>query len=164
MSKYRYTTLDCRYRHYEYIQFQILYTSYIFLKYNRKIKNIPNKLIKINDSISADYNSFLFCLNKGAGNYSFINFNKAKIVLVYIFPQPSPYEILDNSFVNLSFNVVYTMDKNIKDYENQISHMITKNECFYLGIYIIILFIFIFVKFNIYVMNKKYCFSILLNI
>lgn len=155
MSKYKYTTLDCLYRHYEYIHFQILYISYTFLKYNRKVKNIPNTFIQINDSISANYNYFLFCINKGAGNFSFLNFNKAKIAMEYIFPQPSPYEIIDYSFLNLSFNVVYSMDKNIKGYEIQISHMITKKECFYLGIYFIIFFIIIFIKYNIYVMKKN---------
>ena len=154
MSKFKYTTLDCPYRHYEYIHFQILYISYTFLKYNRKVKNIPSKFIQINDSISSDHNFFLICINKGAGNFSFLNFNKAKIAMEYLFPQPSPYEIIDNSYLNLSFNVVKTMDKNIKDYETQILHMITKKECFYYGIDIIIFFILIFVKINNYFIKK----------
>ncbi len=31
----------------------------------------------------------------------------------YLFPNPSPYEIIDYSFLNISFNVVYSMDENI---------------------------------------------------
>ena len=72
-SEYKYTTMDCPFRHYEYLQFQILVVSYTFLKYNRKVNNIPYKFIKLNDTISVKYNAFLFCINKGAGNYSYLN-------------------------------------------------------------------------------------------
>ena len=115
-SKYNYTTLFCRYRHYEYIQFHMLYIAYIFLKYKRLVNHIPYKFIQINDSISANYNYFLFCINKGAGNFSFLNFNKEKIEMEYEFPDPSPYEIIDYSLLNISFNVIYTMEKYLKLY------------------------------------------------
>ena len=42
-----------------------------------------------------------------------LNFYKAKIVMEYLFPIPSPYEIIDYSFINLSFNVAYSLDKEI---------------------------------------------------
>ena len=38
----------------------------------------------------------------------------------YLFPIPSKYEIVDYSIINISFNITYTMDKEIKNYENQI--------------------------------------------
>ena len=119
MSKYKYASLDCLYRIEGYLQFQILIQSYTFHKYKRKVKNIPHKFIQLSDSISADYNNiFLFCINKGSGNYTYLQFYKAKLLMEYLFPVPSPYEITDNSMINLSYNIVYSMDKLIKNNNN----------------------------------------------
>ena len=127
-SEYKYSTLDCIYRIPGYIQFQTFVLAYTFLKFKRKVKNIPNKYIRLNNSLSSDYNFALFCINKGAGNYNYLNFYKAKIAMEYLFPTPSPYEIVDNSLINLSFNIVYSMNELIKTYENQFSYMLIKNE------------------------------------
>lgn len=64
----------------------------------------------------------------------------------YLFPIPSPYEIIDYSFINLSFNVAYSLDNEMKKSKIMISHMITKKECFYLFISIISFFFVVFVK------------------
>ena len=109
-SKYKKTTLDCLYRHIENIQFQTFVLSYTFIKYNKKIINIPYKYIKLNDSIISNYNYSLFCINRGAFNYSEISLYKAKIVMDYLFPIPTPYEIIDYSISNLSFNVIHSME------------------------------------------------------
>ena len=66
----------------------------------------------------------------------------------YLFPIPSPYEIVDHSFLNLSYNVVYTMDKLIKISDKKILNMISKEECLYLGVNIIIFFMLISFKIN----------------
>ena len=119
-SKYKYASLDCSYRIAGYLQFQIFIQSYTFIKYNRKVKNILNKFIQLRDAISADYNNIsLFCINKGSGNYTYLNFYKAKIAMEYLFPVPSPYEITDLSLINVSFNVANSLDKLIMRYENK---------------------------------------------
>ena len=33
----------------------------------------------------------------------------------YLFPTPSPYEIVDNSILNISFNIAYLFDKTLKN-------------------------------------------------
>ena len=127
-SKYKYGTLDCLYRYYEFIHFQILIAGYTFLKYKRKVNHISHRYVYLNNSITGNYRISLFCINKGAGYYPFLQSYKARIVMEYLFPTPSPFEKIDNSFYNISFNVAYTMDKNLKICENQINHMISKNE------------------------------------
>ena len=153
-SKYKYTTLDCKYRHFDGIQFQIFYISYTFLKYNRPVKNIPNKFIQLNDSILAYYKYSLLCINKGAGNYSYFKFLNSRILLEFLFPIPSPYEIVDYSLLGISFNNTYTLNKLLQLNEKKMFHMITKKECFYLIIKIILIFVFILSK-NLF-RNKFY--------
>ena len=148
-SIYKYNTLDCNYRNIGYLQFQMFILSYTFLKYNRKVRDIPYKYISINNSISANYNIALFCINKGAGYYSFINLYKEKIAMEYLFPKPTPYEILDYSFINLSFNIVYNLDKELKILENQFSHNNSTKEL------LLIILLFTFFIFLILV-NIKY--------
>ena len=139
-SKYKYTTLFCKYRHINGIQFQIFYISYTFLKYNRPVKNIPFKFIQLNDSILANFKYSLFCINKGAGNYSYYKYYNSKILLEYLFPIPSPYEIIDYSLLNIAFNTTYTLSTLLRLNEKQMIHLITKKECFYLIIKIILIF------------------------
>lgn len=146
LSKYRYNTLDCLYRISGYLQFQILFMSYIFINYGRKVSNISNVFIQLNDSISANYNYHLFCINTGAGYYNFLNYYKAKIVMEYLFPIPTNYEIIDYSFVNLSFNTVYSLDNNIKIYELKNRYLFKKKEFYLLQLLIILLFVLIFIK------------------
>ena len=141
MSKYKYGTLDCPYRYYEFIHFQILLSSYTFIKYKRKVNHISNKYIQLNNSIISNYDYSLFCINKGAGFYHFLKLFKAKIVMEYLFPEPSPLELSDYSFYEVSFNVAYSMDKIERAYENRISHMISKKECLKIIIYLLIIFL-----------------------
>ena len=108
-SKYKYATLDCKYRNIESLQFQMFITSYTFIKYKRKVNNIPYKYIEFKNAIFGNYNSSLFCINKGAGNFSYIKNYQSKIVMEYLFPVPSPYEIVDYSFLNISKNYLNSM-------------------------------------------------------
>ena len=148
-SKYKYPTLDCKYRIPGYIQFQTFMISYSFIKYDKKVKNIPNKYIRLNNSISEDYKFQLFCINKGAGNYSYLNFYKAKIIMEYLFPNPTIYEISDNSIINLSFNTVYSMNQIIKINEKQITNMVIKLAFFDVEKLLLLIIIFIIIKINI---------------
>ena len=155
ISNYRYNTLDCIYRISGYLLFQLLIQSFTFLKYKRRIKNIPSKFIQLNDSISANYKYSLFCINKGAGNYTYINFYKAKIIMEHLFPKPSPYEIVDYSLSKYAFNLTFSMDKIINKNEMKISHMITKKTFYYFHIKLILIFIFTLIKIynNYYIQN-----------
>ena len=155
-SEYKYPTLDCLYRHMKGLQFQTLILSYTFIKYDREIKNIPNNYITIKDSITGNYKFSLFCINKEPGNYSYIKYYSAKIIMEYLFPKPSPYEIIDYSFINLSFNVVYSMNEQLKLYEKKISHMIAENECFHLEVKLILIFLLIFLKLYLIYKNQFY--------
>ena len=152
-SKYRNTTLDSLYRHYEYLQFQIFVLSYTFIKYNRKVKNIPYKFVKINTSISSNYKISLFCINKGPGNYSFLKLQEAKILMEYLFPKPTPYEIIDYSIINLSYNVAYHMDEKLRMNEDEKINA-QKQINLTLGKIMIFCIFFVIIKINIKL--KKY--------
>ena len=142
MSNYKSTTLDSLYRSIDTLQFQTLVLSYTFIKYNKRVNDIPYKFIRINDSISAYYDFPLFCINKGPGNYSYLTFYKTKIVMEKLFPIPTQYEIIDYSFQNLSFNLVYSMDKIIINYEEKLK-LIRKKNTFQNNLILIFLLIFL---------------------
>ena len=142
MSQYKATTLDSLYRNIESLQFQTLILSYTFIKYNKRVNDIPYKFIRINDSISAYYDFPLFCINKGPGNYSYLTFFKTKIVMEKLFPIPTPYEIIDYSLQNLSFDLVYSMDKIIINYEEELK-LIRKKNSFKNNIILIFLLVFL---------------------
>ena len=79
----------------------------------------------------------------------------------YLFPIPSSYEIVDQSFLNLSFNVSNSLDKLIKIKEKQILNMITKQEFCHLILCFFIIFFLIILK-----IDYKYnfhCYSYFLN-
>ena len=152
-SPYRNTTLNCQYRHYENLQFQILVTSFTFLKYSRRINDITFKFISMNDSISERYDTALFCINKIAGYYSYINLYKAKIMMEYLFPKPSKYEIIDYSLFNIILNVTRGMDKIIKSYEKKRSLKL-KTEKHYFFKILISIFLFLLLYFKFF--YKKY--------
>ena len=160
-SDYKLVTLYSLYREIGYVQFQECYLSFVFNKYNRKVRDITNKFININKAISANYNFFLFCINKGPYNYSDLHYYKAKIAMEKIFPNPSPYEIIDNSLIDISFNVVKTMEKTIMQYENQINEVLKLNEKnIYKSILLSCIFLFclkfILIK-NVFILKyKKY--------
>ena len=152
-SQYKFNTLDCLYRISGYIQFQIFILSYTFLKYNRKVNNIPNKFIQLNNSITANYRTSLLCINKGPGKFNFLNFFKSKLAMEYLFPIPTEYEIVDYSIINISFNITYTMEEEIKNYEHQMK--IFKKQFNFN--FLIFLNILIFLKLNSKNIYYYYC-------
>ena len=109
------------------------------------MNNIKYRYIKLNDSIKEKYNFSLFCLNREAFNYSYLSFYKAKIVMEYLFPIPTPYEIVDYNLANISFNVVYSMNKRLilsfTLYENLF------NKIYYFQKLLLLLIFFLFLKF-----------------
>ena len=153
-TKYKYPTLDSLYRHIDSLQFQILMISYTFLKYNRKVNNIPYKYTTINNSINTYLKYPLLCLNKIAGNYSYLNYYKSKIALEYLFSIPSPFEKVNYSFQKIAFNVVYSMEKEIEIYEQNKKNMISRDEFYYILIIILILNVQIIMRFYLFISNK----------
>ena len=145
-SKYKYNTLDCLYRISGYLQFQLLIMAYSFLKYGRKISNIPSTFIQLNDSISSNHDYYLFCINKGAGYFNFINYYKSKITLEYIFPKPTSFEVIDYSLRKISYKTARSLDHNLKICERQKSHLIQKEEFYFLQVLILLFFFLIFIK------------------
>lgn len=143
-SKYKYNTLECLYRIAGYLQFQIFILSYTFLKYNRRVHNIPNTFVQIYNSISSKYNYSLLCINTGAGNISYLSFYKARITMEYLFPFPSPYEIIDYSFSKIAFKLSSSMEESINSCKKRNSQISKKNE-FHKVFLILIIFIFILI-------------------
>ena len=146
MTKYRYSTLDCPFRIYGYLLYQLFYLCYTFIKYKRKVRHIKSKYVLLNDSVSIKYNKFkLFCINKGDQNYSYLDLYQSKIVMEYLFPVPSPYEIINESIQNISFNLSYSIDKIIKNNEKEISFMLKRKKSLYFDLsLILIIVIFLF--------------------
>ena len=144
-SKFKYSTLDCQYRHIESLQFQILIISYTFIKYNKKVKDIPYQFIVLENSDSTNYNSALFCINKNSGKYSHLNLYKAKIVMEYLFPFPSPYEILDYSIINISFLVISSMSTSIKNFKKNKTKYEWYQHFYYLELFFLLIIILIWI-------------------
>ena len=153
-SKYKNSTLDCRYRNYEYLHFQILIITYTFLKYRKKVNHISHKFVQLNNSIFSNYRYSLFCINKGPGYYPLLSLYKAKIVMEYLFPIPSPFEISNNLFYNISFKLAYLMHRNEKENEIILSHMIRKTEVLSLISNITTLYIIIIYKIIKYIFSS----------
>jgi len=123
-SEFKISTLDSLYRRIDSLQFQAFVLSYTFFKYKKKVRNISNKLIPNKDSIFSDYNYSLFCINTGAINYKIVSFLKTKIVMEYLFPIPSDYEIVNNSLRFITIKTIILLDKEFNHYKSIKNHSI----------------------------------------
>jgi len=148
-SKYKYPTLDCKYRAIGYIQFQIFIVSYTFIKYNRKVNNIPYNYINIGNTLKSDYKSSLLCINKGSKHYPILISYQAKIVMEYLFPNPSPYEIIDYSLINLSYFVVKSLIK--KKHSNKKLYIFNNFIDIKFNIFLFLLLLIIKINIKIYI-------------
>ena len=111
-SEYRADTLESLYREPEGLIFQVFYLGYTFIKYNKKVHNIPHKYIDAGRVFEASFNYSLFCINTGSDKYSTLSRDKTKIMMEYLFPEPSPYEKINFTFIpNVSYNVIYENEK-----------------------------------------------------
>ena len=128
-SDYKEGTLDSLYRNIENLQFQTFVSSYTFIKYKRKVKFISNKLINNKNTINADFNYSLFCINTGSFNYTSISFMISKIVMEYLFPNISPYEINNNYNIFFSaFNIIYSIEKDLNIFKKKLFNKIENLE------------------------------------
>ena len=148
-SEHKYSTLNCIYRISGFLQFQLFVLLYTFIKYDRKVKNIPSTYIEINEGNVKKYNFPLFCINKGSSNYSDLDYFKSKIAMESKFYIPSPYEIIDFSLINLSFNIISNYNLKIKNKENSLLQSSKgKNFQYYKVIFIFIFFSILYKKIN----------------
>ena len=123
-SEFKISTLDSLYRRIDSLQFQAFVLSYTFFKYKKKVRNISNKLIQNKNSIFSDYNFSLFCINTGAINYNIVSFLKTKIVMEYLFPIPSDYEIINNSLRFITIKTIILLDEEFNHYKSIKNHSI----------------------------------------
>ena len=148
-SEFRFDTLESLYRNKNGIQFQSFVLGYIFLKYKRKVKNISFRYIDISKSLINHYNTSLFCLNTGSIKYSSLIFMKENIIMNYLFPNPTIYELdAPKKLMNISFQVVLYMEKEL---------IKTKKDAFRIKIIFIIFSNSIFFALIIFKYNKLIC-------
>jgi hypothetical protein len=119
-SKYKFSTLDSLKRHFESLQFQTFYMTYTFNKYNKKVHTISYKYIDNFRSITGNYNFFLFCINRGQKRYTKLSFKKTRIVMEYLFPEPTIYEMYNNKELpSIAYDVIFEMEKEINENRNR---------------------------------------------
>ena len=109
-SEFKVSTLDSLYRKIDSLQFQAFILSYSFIRFLKKVRNISNNLIQNKNAIFADYNYSLFCINTGSIKYKSLEFLESKIVMEYLFPSPSKFEIINNSLSTTTFNAMKLME------------------------------------------------------
>ena len=120
-SNHKYSTLDSIYRHFESLQFQTFYMSYLFNKYNKKVHPISYNYIDNEDSITGNYNVSLFCINTGQKDYSDLSFKKARIAMESLFPEPTKYELLNQTELpSIAYSIISEMEKEIKNNKKEI--------------------------------------------
>ena len=119
-SKYKNGTLDSLSRHIDSLQFQTSVNVYTFNKYNRKVNLINYNYIDNDKTLKGDFNFPLFCINTGNNReYSKISFPETRLVMDKLFPDPTPYEIVDyNTIPKLAYNVIKTLEDTIKNLKN----------------------------------------------
>lgn len=119
-SQYKFSTLDSLKRHFESLQFQTFYMTYIFNKYNKKVHTISSKYIDIYESLTGNFNFSLFCINTGPKEYSELSFKKTRIVMEHLFPEPTKYEIYNyTELPSIAYDIISEMEKEIKENRNK---------------------------------------------
>ena len=105
-SKFNITTLYSTYRHINSLQFQTFYLSYTFVKYQKKVHNIPHKLIRFRNSLYSSFDCALFCINTNANPNSELSKQLFIIMMENLFPKQTPYEINENSKFSIAIKVI----------------------------------------------------------
>ena len=115
-SEFRAPTLESLYRGIEVLQFQTFYMTYHFNKYTKKVKPIFYNYVKMLNSMNGNYNFSLFVINTGGYDYEPMDFKKLRITMEKLFPEPTPYEIIDYSyFPSYAFDIVFELNKEINE-------------------------------------------------
>ena len=116
-SEFRFNTLYSMFPQEKSIQFQAFVLSYTFLKYKRKVKSIPTRAIRNRNPVFNNYNYSLFSMTTEGKDIMLLK--KTKIVLEYLFQEPSPYEIIDDTLHILAYNTVYTLDAQYRSFKEE---------------------------------------------
>ena len=119
-SEYRNATLYSNYRHIDSLQFQTFVLSYTFIKHKKKIKNISHRLIKFGNSLIANYDYDLFCVNTNANDNSNLSKQIFKITMEKIFPEKSPYEIIDYNLSSFAFDAIKQIKSRADNLEKEL--------------------------------------------
>ena len=111
-EEFRYPTLYSLHRHSQSLQYQTAYVVYAFNKYKRRVNKIKHGYIDVKESITANFDFPLFCINTGGdGDYNQLSFMKMKVTMEKLFPIPTKYEIFDTkSLAESAFNVLKRME------------------------------------------------------
>ena len=121
-SKFKETTLYSTYRHKRSLQFQTFYLGYTFNKYQKKIHNIPHKLIRFQNTLHSRFDYALFCINTNAHRNSEKSKEQFLIKMEKLFPEKSPYEIIENSRLSIPIKLI----KKLKDEIKMLQKKLTK--------------------------------------
>ena len=122
-SKYKKTTLYSTYRHIKSLQFQTLYLSYHFMKYQKKVHNIRYKYIIFKKSLYSKFNYPLFCINTNAYQNSEMSKRLFIVVMEKLFPIYSPYEIIDSSKSAMEIKVIKQLKSDANKLENKLNKL-----------------------------------------
>ena len=115
-TEFRYPTLYALYRNTKSLQYQTSLVVYTFNKYKRKVNKINYNYIDAANTINANFDFNLFCINTGGNSdYSEYSFMKMKITMEKLFPFPTKYEIYETkSLAENAFHVLKKLDKDYK--------------------------------------------------
>jgi len=119
-SEYRNATLESLYRHIDTLQFQTSVNIYTFNKYSRKVNLLNYNYIDNEDTINGNFDYPLFCINTGNNkDYTKMSFPLSRLVMDKLFPEPTPYEIIDYAYMpKLSYDIMKKLEDEIKDLRN----------------------------------------------
>ena len=119
-SKYKNATLESIVRHIDSLQFQTSVNIYTFNKYSRKVNIVKYNYIDTENALQGNFDYPLFCINTGNNKeYQKISFPIARLVMDKLFPEPSPYEIIDYNIIpKLGFELVKRMEDDINKLKN----------------------------------------------
>ena len=120
-SKFKETTLYSTYRHKRSLQFQTFYLGYTFNKYQKKIHNIPHKLIRFQNTLHSRFDYALFCINTNAHRNSEKSKKQFLIKMENLFPKKSPYEKIENSRLSISIKLIKQLKDKIKILQKKIT-------------------------------------------
>ena len=128
-SKYKEPTLDSLFRGIECMQFQTLYSTYLFNKnFNLKVNPIPSAYIDHIYALKYTFDKTLFVFNTGGEEYKPLTFTKLRLAMEQAFPEPTPYEIFNSTdFPSFCVNVVLGLENEVNEANKKLKDIEGKN-------------------------------------
>jgi hypothetical protein len=105
----------------ETLQFQSSLIIYTFNKYKRKSNPLKYNYIDNSNTVNGNFSYPLFCINTGNNkDYKDISFIKSRLVMEYLFPVPTEYEIYNSSIVpDRALEIINILKDELTALENQ---------------------------------------------